>query len=61
VDNSTFLQGGNQGPNAQSALVTATLLVVLNFIGIGWPHVTVGTLTKQPAAQPPVTPPRQRG
>jgi len=84
VENSTFLQGGNDGPNAQSALVTATFwietlddgdplrgiprtlqlqytqLVVLNFIGISWPHVTVGTLIKQPAAKPPVTPPRQR-
>jgi len=82
--NSTFLQGGNDGPNAQSALVTATFwietladgdplrgipptlqlqytqTVVLDFIGIGWPHVTVGTLRKQPP--PAVTPvPRQRG
>ena len=67
TDNTAFLQGGADGPNAQAALVTAifwietvtdpasgsqflqlqyTQTVLLNFAGLSWPHVTVGTLRK---------------
>jgi hypothetical protein len=67
--NTAFLQGSPAaGPNAQSALVTATFwietvqgqgggpdvhqlqytqTVLLNFNGLSWPHITVGTLVRQ--------------
>jgi hypothetical protein len=59
-----FLQGGPDGPNANSARVDATFwlqtsqgasqpnvlqysqLVFLNFNGLSWPHVTVGSLKR---------------
>jgi hypothetical protein len=66
--NTAFLQGSSgAGPNAQTALVTATFwietvqgpaggpdvhqlqytqTVLLNFNGLSWPHITVGTLQK---------------
>jgi len=62
--NTAFLKGGNDGPNAVSASVTATFwletlqgqsaptqlqytqTVLLNFNGLSWPHITVGTLRK---------------
>lgn len=67
TENTAFLQGGSDGPNAAAALVTAifwietvtdpvtgsqflqlqyTQTVLLNFKGLSWPHVTVGTLRK---------------
>jgi len=60
--NTAFLKGGQQGPNAVAAQVTATFwletlqgqtaptqlqysqMVLLNFNGLSWPHVTVATL-----------------
>jgi hypothetical protein len=72
VANTAFLQGSPAaGPNAQTALVTATFwietiqadgggpdihqlqytqTVLLNFNGLSWPHITVGTLVKSSAA-----------
>jgi hypothetical protein len=69
VANTAFLQGSPAaGPNAQTALVTATFwietvqgpapgavshqlqytqTVLLNFNGLSWPHITVGTLVRQ--------------
>jgi hypothetical protein len=67
TSNTAFLQGTTgQGPNAVSALVTATFWietvkgpsgdihqlqytqdVLLNFRGLSWPHVTVGTLIRK--------------
>jgi len=70
--NTAFLAGGADGPNALSAVVSATFwietvqgspnflqlqysqLVLLNFNGLSWPHVTVGTLTKDVPVIPPI-------
>jgi hypothetical protein len=70
--NTAFLAGSADGPNAQSAAVSATFwietvqgspdflqlqysqLVLLNFNGLSWPHVTVGTLTKDVPVIPPI-------
>jgi hypothetical protein len=70
--NTAFLAGSADGPNAQSAVVSATFwievvkgtpdflqlqysqLVLLNFNGLSWPHVTVGTLRKDVPTIPPI-------
>jgi hypothetical protein len=70
--NTAFLAGSADGPNAKSAVVSATFwietvkgtpdflqlqysqLVLLNFNGLSWPHVTVGTLTKNVPVMPPI-------
>lgn len=72
TDNTSFLEGGSDGPNARSALVSATFwieavqgppaqmqlqysqTVLLNFNGLSWPHVTVGTLKQKQAAPVPI-------
>ena len=75
TENTAFLQGGADGPNAQAALVTAvfwietvtdpatgsqflqlqyTQTVLLNFAGLSWPHITVGTLRKLRNSSEPI-------
>ena len=75
TENTAFLQGGVDGPNAQAALVTArswietvtdpatgsqflqlqySQTVLLNFAGLSWPHVTVGTLRKLRNSSEPI-------
>jgi hypothetical protein len=70
--NTAFLAGSADGPNAVSAIVSATFwietvkgtpdflqlqysqLVLLNFNGLSWPHVTVGTLKKNVPVTVPI-------
>jgi hypothetical protein len=70
--NTAFLSGAADGPNAVSAVVSATFwietvkgtpnflqlqysqLVLLNFNGLSWPHITVGTLRKNVPVIPPI-------
>jgi hypothetical protein len=70
--NTAFLAGGAAGPNAVSAVVSATFwietvqgtpnflqlqysqLVLLNFNGLSWPHITVATLKKNVPVIPPI-------
>lgn len=70
--NTAFLAGSAGGPNAVSAVVSATFwieivqgtpnflqlqysqLVLLNFNGLSWPHITVGTLKKNIPVTVPV-------
>lgn len=70
--NTAFLAGAAGGPNAVSAVMSATFwietvqgtpdflqlqysqVVLLNFNGLSWPHVTVGTLRKNVPIIPPV-------
>lgn len=70
--NTAFLTGAADGPNAVSAVVSATFwietvkgtpdflqlqysqLVLLNFNGLSWPHVTVATLKKDVPVIPPI-------
>jgi hypothetical protein len=53
--NTAFLGGGANGPNAVAARIDATFwllytqTVLLNFNGISWPHITVGSLALAPA------------
>jgi len=75
TNNTAFLKGGADGPNANAATVTAifwietvtdpatgsqflqlqyTQTVLLNFKGLSWPHVTVGTLRKLRNSSEPV-------
>ena len=70
--NTAFLAGAADGPNAVSAVVSATFwietvkgtpnflqlqysqLVLLNFNGLSWPHITVATLKKNVPVIPPI-------
>jgi hypothetical protein len=72
TSNTAFLAGAAGGPNAVSAVVSATFwietvkgtpdflqlqysqLVLLNFNGLSWPHITVATLKKDVPTIPPI-------